>query len=105
MKEIVWLGSSYKDLLKFPKAAKQQAGYNLDKIQRGLEPSDWKPMTSIGIGVREIRIHSDGEYRIIYLNQYIDTIYVLHCFRKKSQKTSKKDIALASKRLREVDKK
>ena len=47
MKEIIWLGSSYQDLLAFPKSAKQDAGYNLDKLQRGKNPNDWKPMTSV----------------------------------------------------------
>ncbi len=67
MKEIIWLGSSYQDLLDFSKPAKQMAGYNLDKLQRGKEPQDWKPMNSIGKGVKELRIHCVNEYRVIYL--------------------------------------
>ena len=69
MKKIFWLGSSFDDLLLFSKPAKQNAGYNLDKIQRGHEPQDWKPMTSIGRGVKELRIHCENEYRVIYLAQ------------------------------------
>lgn len=98
MKRIIWLGSSYSDLLAFPKEAKQDAGYSLDKVQRGEEPADWKPMASIGKGVREIRIHCGNEYRVIYLAQQEEGIYILHSFVKKTQKTSKKDLDLAKKR-------
>ena len=102
MKTIFWLGSSFDDLLKFSKIVKQNAGYNLDKIQRGSEPQDWKPMTSIGKGVKELRIHCENEYRIIYLAQRIEGVYVLHTFVKKTQQTSKKDLELAKKRLKEI---
>ena len=103
MKKIIWLGSSYSDLLAFPKDAKQSAGFNLDKVQRGEEPSDWKPMSSVGKGVKEIRIHCENEYRIIYLAQREDGIYVLHSFNKKTQKTSKKDMELARKRFAQIE--
>ena len=102
MKHIIWLGSSYNDLLDFPKEAKKVAGYNLDKIQRGIEPYDWKPITSIGAGVREIRIHCNNEYRIIYLAQREEGVYVLHSFVKKTQKTSSKDIEIAKKRFKSI---
>jgi phage-related protein len=100
MKKIIWLGSSYDDLLDFSREAKQEAGYNLDKIQRGKEPSDWKPMPSVGKGVREIRVHCENEYRIIYLTQRTEGIYVLHSFVKKTEKTSAKDIELARSRFK-----
>ena len=100
MKEIKWIGSSYKDLLSFPKDSKKEAGYQLDKIQRGEDPSDWKSMLSVGVGVKEVRIHHTNEFRIIYLAKYGDAVYVLHCFVKKTQTTSKKDIDLAKERLK-----
>jgi len=102
MKKIIWIGSSYADLLAFPKDAKQNAGYNLDKVQRGEDPCDWKPMPSVGKGVREIRIHCENEYRVIYLAQREDGIYILHSFVKKTQKTSKKDLDLAKKRFAQI---
>ncbi|OGT54174.1 MAG: hypothetical protein A3F17_06160 [Gammaproteobacteria bacterium RIFCSPHIGHO2_12_FULL_41_15] len=102
MKKIIWLGNSYQDLLGFSKPAKQIAGYNLDKLQRGQEPQDWKPMASIGRGVKELRIHCENEYRVIYLAQYCDGIYILHAFVKKSHKTSQRDIDLAKKRFKEI---
>lgn len=102
MKEIHWMGSSYKALLSFPKDAKKEAGYQLDKVQRGLEPSDWKPMTSVGKGVKEIRIHEENEYRVIYLATLGESVYVLHAFCKKTQKTEKKELELAKKRFGEL---
>ena len=102
MKEIKWIGSSYGDLLSFPKDAKKEAGFQLDKVQRGCDPSDWKAMPSIGVGVKEIRIHSSNEYRIIYLAKYAGSIYVLHSFVKKTQQTSKKDIDLVKERLKSI---
>jgi len=103
MKDIYWMGSSYKSLLDFPRNAKKEAGYQLDKIQRSLEPSDWKPMTSIGKGVKEIRIHEENEYRVIYLATLGEAVYVLHAFCKKTQKTEKKEIELAKKRFSELN--
>ena len=95
----MWIGSSHNDLMDFPREAKKEAGYQLDKVQRGFNPSDWKPMASIGLGVKEIRLHEQNEYRVIYVATFVDTVYVLHAFCKKTQKTSSKDIALAKKRF------
>jgi len=96
VKEIIWLGSSYDDLKAFPADAKQNAGFQLHKIQQGGEPNDWKPMTSVGAGVREIRIKAEsGAFRVIYVANIGLKIYVLHAFQKKTQKTSPRDIALA----------
>ncbi len=102
MKKIFWLGSSFDDLLEFSKPAKQNAGYNLDKIQHGQDPQDWKPMTSIGRGVKELRIHCENEYRVIYLAQRTEGIYVLHSFVKKKEQTSLKDRELAKRRFKEI---
>jgi phage-related protein len=67
----------------FPADARRQAGFELDAVQRGMDASDWKPMTSVGNGVREIRIHVLGEWRVIYVARLADAIYVLHAFQKK----------------------
>lgn len=103
IKEIKWMGSSYKDIKNFPKEARQELGYNLDRLQRGLEPSDYKPMHVIGLGVKELRVHLENEYRAIYVVKYAKAIYVLHVFVKKTQKTSKKDIELARGRFRKIE--
>jgi phage-related protein len=97
---LIWVGTSKRTLLQFPEEVKRTAGYQLYLLQIGLNPNDWKTMTSIGSGVREIRIHSGGEYRIIYFTSFEEGIYILHTFHKKTQKTSKKDLDLAASRLR-----
>lgn len=102
MKQLYWAGSSYKVLTAFSDTVKQAAGFQLHLIQQGRDPDDWKPMQSIGAGVREIRIHADGEHRIIYIAKFEEGIYVLHAFQKKGQKTTKKDLDIARMRLREV---
>ncbi len=102
MKRIQWLGDSYQIIKAYPTYVRQEIGYNLDKIQRGLEPFDWKPMESIGKGVKEIRIHENNEYRVLYVAKFEEAIYVLHSFVKKTQKTARKDIALGQKRYVEM---
>jgi phage-related protein len=70
-------------------------------VQRGREPDDWKPMDSIGAGVKEIRIReSTGAFRVLYLARFGDAVYVLHCFQKKTQKTRKADMDVAIRRYR-----
>lgn len=103
MKPIRFLGASLDDLRQFPTDARQEAGYQLDKVQHGMEPADWKPMKTVGAGVREIRIKDDaGAFRVIYLAKLADAIFVLHCFQKKAEQTSEKDIAQARKRLKDL---
>ena len=100
-KRVVWLGSSKADLKAFPKAVTAQAGYELYRVQCGLEPTDWKPMSAIGSGVREIRVRdSAGAFRVIFLASRPEAIYVLHCFQKKTRKTAPGDIELAQQRLK-----
>lgn len=96
---IVWLGTSLAEVRAFPDRAKQAAGYALDRIQNGLEPSNWRPMPSVGPGVREIRIQVGQDFRVLYVTRFPEAIYVLHAFEKKSQKTAHHDIATARNRL------
>ena len=103
MKRIQFLGDSLKSLREFPEDAKHDVGYQLDKVQRGEQPDDFKPMPSIEKGVEEIRVRDDsGIHRVIYTARLADTVYVLHAFQKKTQTTAKRDIALASKRYAEL---
>lgn len=89
--------------MRLPSLIRREAGYQLDKVQNGLEPDDWKPMTTIGSGVQEIRIRDEaGAFRVIYVAKFVGTVYVLHCFQKKTQKTGKQDLDLASKRYRDL---
>jgi len=100
-KQIRWVGSAYDDLLAFPRDARKEAGFQLGKVQAGLEPVDWKPFDDVGAGTREIRIHDvSGIYRVMYVAKFEEAIYVLHCFWKKTQVTSKQDKAIAAVRYR-----
>lgn len=100
MKSVRFLGDSLKCLREFPEDAKQDAGYQLDKVQRGDQPDDFKPMPSIGKGVEEIRVWDDaGTYRVIYTARIADAVYVLHAFQKKTQATPKRDMDIAKERF------
>ena len=99
-KPIEFLGDYLRSLREFPDDAKRDAGYQLDRVQHGLQPDDFKPMPAIGKGVEEIRVRDDtGAYRVIYTARLADAIYVLHAFQKKTQATSKRDIDLAKQRF------
>ena len=102
-KQIRWVGSAYHDLLSFPEDARKEAGFQLGKVQAGLEPTDWKPFDDVGAGTKEIRIReASGIYRVMYVAKFEEAIYVLHCFQKKTQATSKQDQAIAAVRYRAV---
>jgi phage-related protein len=103
LKPIEWKGSSYADLCAFPREARHDAGYQPQRVQVGEDPSDWEPMSSIGQGVREVRIHEhSGAFRVIYLATRPEAVYVLHAFQKKSEKTSRMDLELAIKRFKTI---
>lgn len=102
-KLLSFLGSSLEDLRAFPEAARREAGYQLHQVQQGLDPDSWKPMPSVGSGVREIRVRDQaGAFRVIYIATRPEAIYVLHAFQKKTQATPKRDLDLAEARLREL---
>ena len=102
-KRIRWVGSSYEDLLRFPQDSRRDAGFQLHKVQAGLEPESWKPFNDVGTGTREIRIKdASGIYRVMYIAKFAEAIYVLHCFQKKSRATSKQDKEIAAARYRAV---
>ena len=104
IKSIVFEGPSLEVLREWPERAKKVAGHQLDRVQRGLEPDDWKPMQAVGASVREIRIATGvGAFRVIYVQIIGDTVHVLHCFQKKSQRTPKPDIDLARRRFKALD--
>jgi phage-related protein len=102
-KPLYFVGSSHDDLKAFPDEARRDAGFNLDFVQRGLEPSNWKPMKTVGAGVNELRVRdATGAFRVIYLATRPEAIYVLHCFQKKTRNTRKADIDLASHRFGQI---
>jgi len=102
-RKVKFCGSSRADLRSFPEDARREAGQQLFQVQMGENPDDWKPMESVGSGVREIRIRSgNGVYRVMYVAKFVDAIYVLHSFQKKTQKTSPGDLDLARRRYKEL---
>ena len=103
VKPIEFRGRALDDLCRFPTSARREAGYQLYQVQEGLDPDDWKPMNTVGSGVKEIRIREeDGAFRVMYVAKFAEVIYVLHCFQKKTRKTSPEDIALASRRYKDL---
>ncbi len=102
MKGIEFLGTSLKMVREFPAPAKREAGHQLDRVQHGLDPTDWKPMQSVGRGVREIRIQHEGQYRVIYVASFEENVYVLYAFQKKTRKTDRQDLDAARRALKEV---
>ena len=102
-KPVEFCGSALADLCEFPPLMRQEAGRQLRRVQRGLDPHDWKPVNPVGRGAREIRIRdANGAFRLIYVANIRDAIYVLHCFQKKSEKTAFVDLSLAARRYRDA---
>ena len=103
MKQVEFLGDSKAIIRSFPITAKWKIGGQLYYVQSGLDPDDWKPMPSVGPGVREIRVRDlSGAYRVIYVANIGDTVFVLNAFVKKTQTTPQREIELARKRLKEL---
>jgi len=102
MKKVIFEGDSLEVISNFSKIAKRRTGYEIDRVQRGLEPENWKPFSIIGKGVREIRVQVGQQYRIIYLAKFDEKVHVLHAFEKKSQKTSQSQVNTAKNRYKLV---
>ncbi|WP_020160046.1 type II toxin-antitoxin system RelE/ParE family toxin [Methylobacter marinus] len=103
MKPIRFLGDSLKCLREFPDNARQDAGYQSDKVQQGQQPDDFKSMPAIGSGVEEIRVWDEtGTFRVIYAARRQDAVYVLHTFQKKTAATSKRDLDIAKARFAQL---
>jgi len=102
MKALKFVGDSLDNLTDFPLEARRAAGFELWQVQRGLTPSDFKPMPAVGAGAYEIRVHVLGEWRVVCVAKFEDSVYVLHAFRKKTQKTRKEDIDLAARRYKQI---
>ena len=104
MKDLEWLGSTKKDLTKFPKGVIQEVGYALYCAQKGGRYNKTKPFKNCGSGVYEIAIKYDkNAYRAVYIVSLGDTVYVVHCFQKKSKrgiKTPQEEIEIIKQRLK-----
>lgn len=98
--DVVWMGSSFDDLRQFPEEVRRDAGFQLYRLQAGLEAADWKAMPQLGRGVEEIRLrHYSGAYRVIYLARFEAEVYVLHCFNKKTRRTAEHEKQIVRNRL------
>jgi len=103
IKRAVFLGSSLADLRRFPSSVQHDMGRQINRVQQGLEPLDFKPMQSVGAGVYEVRVRdTSGAFRVLYISKFEDAVYVLHAFQKKTPKTAKTDIALAAQRYKDL---
>ncbi len=103
MKPARIVGTARADLAGFPKAARLRAGHELFMVQAGREPSDWRPMPSIGPGACEIRVRvAVGAFRVFYVASLGDAVYVLHACRKTTARTARRDVELAAQRYREA---
>jgi phage-related protein len=106
MKAVSFLGDSLDVIRSFPDGPRRETGFQIERVQRGLDPDHWKPMKTIGGGVREIRVtDATGAFRVIFTATLADTVYVLHAFQKKTQATAMRDLDLAAKRFGELTRK
>ena len=99
-KTLIWIGSSRDDVRSFPDDARRDAGFQLRQVQRGRDPKDWKAMPNVAPGVREIRIHTAVEHRVVYLAKFAEGVYVLHAFEKKARKIPQRELEIVQNRLR-----
>jgi phage-related protein len=100
---IAWEGDSKEVISSFPGEAKYNLGFDLRLLQQGQQPTDYRPMSSVGPGVFELRDQDERTwYRVIYLSRVRDVIHVLHCFEKKSRETPMREINTARQRLKAV---
>ncbi len=103
MNPLRFLGNSLECIRQFPEDARHDAGYQLEQVQHGKQPTDFKSMSSVGKGVEELRVWDDsGTYRVVYIARFAEAVYVLHTFQKKTRATSERDIELARARYAEL---
>lgn len=103
MKPVHFVGTSREDLRELPETVQETAGFQLFKVQQGKDPDDWKPMTTVGPGVQELRVRDEsGTYRVVYVAKFHEAVYVLHVFEKRSQKTARTDLELGKTRYADL---
>lgn len=96
-------GSSEKDISGFPRIIRDRVIYQLDLLKHGDDPTDLKPVKTVGPGVNEFRVRGkEGAFRVFYVANRSGAICVLHAFQKTTEKTEKRDIDLAKVRLKSL---
>ena len=103
VKALFWLGSSRDDVRGFPAEPRRAIGHELYQVQQGLQASSWKPMTTVGTGVVELRVQVERAFRVLYVAKFDEGIYVLHAFEKRTRRTRQTDVAVARKRLKDLE--
>ena len=98
MKPVAFIGRALSELKAFPDTARREAGFQIYNLQNGRAPDDWKPLAGVGPGVMEIRIHEDGEFRVVYVARMPEAVYVIHAFHKKSQATARRNLETIKRR-------
>lgn len=102
-KQIGWVGNSKKEILELDAITRKHFGFQLNAIQCGETPADFKHMQTIGSGVYEIRVDDENGKntgRCFYVTKFENTVFILHCFKKLQNKTPKKNIELGQKRYK-----
>lgn len=103
-KPLFWIGSSLKDISRFPSDVQRSIGFALSAAQYGGKHPAAKPWKGEGPGTLEIVKDYDGDtYRAIYTVRFAEAVYVLHVFQKKSPRgieTRQSDVVLVRERLK-----
>ena len=103
MKPVTFLGDSLDAIRVFPLTARREVGFQLDRVQRGLLPENWKPLKTVGPGVKEIKVRDEaGAFRVLYVASFPEALYVLHAFQKKTPRMAKGDLEVARMRFRSL---
>jgi phage-related protein len=105
-KPIVWMGSSRSDLSAMPEKVRKDFGGALHGIQEGRTPPDAKHLKGkIKNAVQLSEDHDSETWRAVYTVELAETVYVLHCFQKKSKSgraTPRADLELIERRLKDA---
>jgi phage-related protein len=105
IKHLIFRGSSLDDLRNFPAKARSEAGYQLDRIQHGHDADDWKPMATVGPGVKEIRVKDEaGIFRVMHVAKIWLNLPMLSTFYIASRRSRSKPITSISTWPRHVTK-
>ncbi len=105
MKKVGWVGNSLEEMQDLPKAIRKAIGFQIRLLQEGLDPDDFKPMPTVGSGVYEIRVRNElgqNTGRCFYVAKYKESIFVLHAFEKKQQKTPRSNLEKGQERYKEL---
>ena len=103
LKPVIWLGSSLSELKAFPAAVQDEMGYAVYLAQCGQKHVSAKPLKGLGSGVLEVvSDHRGDTFRSVYTVRFVDRVFVLHAFQKKTRKTALLDVHLAKRRYGDV---